>query len=247
MIVISAGMRKAGSAWYYTLTNDLLVAAGHPDVREFAPHFPVRSYVGDSKIKCGRLDVPTLVRLSLAHALGHTYPVKTHSGPTRALSLFHALGTVRCTYVYRDPRDVVISILDHAVEARAAGVAIDLARLQTIGESIDLVKRELERCDVWLRQPSVHHVRYEHLVVDTEHELERLSAFLRLEIAPATLREIAARYERATYAEAVDRPILNALHLNKGVAGRFREVLSQEELALCNHHFAPYLTRMGYA
>ena len=34
MIVISAGVHKAGSGLYFNLTNDLLIAAGMQDVRE---------------------------------------------------------------------------------------------------------------------------------------------------------------------------------------------------------------------
>ena len=247
MVIVSAGMRKAGSAWYYNLTNDLLQAGGYVDVREVAPHFPVRAYVSDDKIKCGRLDGPTLVRLSIAHYLGYTYPVKTHSRPSRALPLFHTLGAVRCTYISRDPRDVVVSILDHAEHARRAGLSIDLAALQTFQESVDLVVAELDRWEAWAGQRVVHHVRYEDLVANTAHEIDRLDAFLGLEVPVAERRAIAARYERTTYAHGMGEAVTNPIHLNKGVAGRFKEVLDDDEIGLCNSRFAPYLTRMGYA
>ena len=34
--------------------------------------------------------------------------------------------------------------------------------------------------------------------------------------------------------------------LNKGVVGRYREVMSPQEQALCRVHLAPYLEKMGY-
>ena len=31
MIILSTGMPRAGSGWYYNLTNDLIIAAGYQD------------------------------------------------------------------------------------------------------------------------------------------------------------------------------------------------------------------------
>ena len=43
MIIISAGMRKAGSGLYFNLTNDLLVAANMQDVRELKTKYELES------------------------------------------------------------------------------------------------------------------------------------------------------------------------------------------------------------
>ena len=105
MIVLSVGMRKSGSGWYFNMTNDLLQAAGGRDARQMKNRRWLRSIVQGNNCTIGRLKLSKLVRLALPHRAGHPFAVKTHSGPAPSLRAFTATGLAKVTYLYRDPRE----------------------------------------------------------------------------------------------------------------------------------------------
>lgn len=246
MIVISAGMRKAGTAWLYNMTNDLLVAAGFTDVRAQSLGFPMRALDRGDKCKTPRLDAAAAFRMGWAQRKGLTFPVKTHDAPGRAVRWMLRRDLLRATYVYRDPRDVIVSVLDHATASRKRAFKIDLDDIQDLPDALALVQRELARWEVWMRCPEALAIRYEDLVSDTVKELKRMVHHLNLAVPEGTCETVAARYQRKNYAKKTEKKIINSIHLNKGVPGRFRTAFSPEERARCEHQMRPYLTRMGY-
>ncbi|MDX1546896.1 MAG: sulfotransferase domain-containing protein [Rhodothermales bacterium] len=246
MVVLSVGMRKSGTGWYFNMTNALLQAAGRQDIHTYREHPALRGVIKGRK-KVAPLSTVKLARMVWAARGGNSFVVKTHAGPSRSLPLFTRLGLVKTTYLYRDPRDVVLSALDHAEAARAAGADIDLRRLTSLDDSLAMVQHELDRWEQWMRLPQVLKVRYEDLSRDTLAELRRLDAFLGLGLPETTLAAVAARYDKRAYGQGrAQRIIGDPLHLNKGVAGRFREEMSAEARAVCDQRLGPYLEKMGY-
>lgn len=248
MVVLSVGMRKSGSGWLFNLTNDLLISSGYDDIRRIKEMPLLRPILKKgANVSLGRPTPVRLARLVVAHTRGYTFAVKSHAAPTPGLRLCTALGVVRPTYIYRDPRDVVLSALDHARVRRESGARIDLASLYTLEDSLQMVQRELTRWERWMRFPSVHVVRYEDLVADTPGEVRRLAGYLGLDLPAETLDAVVRRYDKATYAAAQDQGIDRKLHLNKGIPGRFEDEMDAEQRALCERRLGPYLERMGYA
>lgn len=247
MVVLSVGMRKSGSGWYFNMTNDLLQAAGGRDARQMQNRRWLHGLVRGNNCTIGRLKLSKLVRLTLPHRAGHPFAVKTHSGPAPSLRLFTATGLAKVTYLYRDPRDVVLSALEHGQAAREAGVRTDLVHLKSLDDSMAMVKRELARWEGWMQYPHVLNVRYEDLVADAAAELRRLAAFLSLDVPDETIETIVRRYQKEEYVKTIKEPIIrNPLHLNRGIPGRFREEMSPEARALCERHLGAYLQKMGY-
>jgi hypothetical protein len=248
MIVLSAGMPKAGSGWYFNLTNDLLIAAGHRDVREIRQEFHLQSILRHHNCNIGAPNRWKLLRTIVPHLLGHSYTVKTHGRPTSTLHLLLYTNVVRTTYIHRDPRDVVISAFEHGEKLRERGETHTFAKYTSIKASISIVANEyLATSDAWTTcsqaMPSrVLITRYEDLVANTLDELNRLADFLALCAPPDSLHKIADTYQ------SVDgRADGEALHFNKGTVGRFRSLMTPEELELSRLRFGSYLRRMGYA
>lgn len=242
MIVVSASLKKSGSGWYFNLTNDLLVAAGHDDVRALRDRYGLGGVLLEDNCRINP-NALNLARVFVPHLRGHTFVVKTHAGPTPSLRLLLAAGAARATYIYRDPRDVVLSALDHGARVRKEGRANVLAALHTVEEAVPYVHTLLRDWEAWAGSPGTLLVRYEDLKADPLAELRRLADFLKLDVAEAVLADVAAPYQQP----AEDATTKDRLHFNKGVAGRFREAMSADELALCRRHFGPYLEQMGYA
>jgi hypothetical protein len=155
-----------------------------------------------------------------------------------------SLGIVKATYIYRDPRDVVISAFEHGQRIRDKGESHTFAEWNSIEASIFNVKSLLTTWDEWMGCSQVLTVRYEDLWADPVHELERLVGFLSFDdhTSSKDLVRIASTYQQ----DQLDASQMSYLHFNKGAIGRFREVMSQRELDLCMKHFASYLQKMGY-
>lgn len=241
MIVLSVGMPKAGSGWYFNLTNDLLVAAGQSDVREVRQRFRLGRVL---KYDNCNMDPPRPGKWLLLMApvlAGHTFVVKSHREPRGATRALMTAGALGATYIYRDPRDVLVSAMEHGTRGRARGATDAFAKLENVDRAIEALVQWLDVAEAWLARDDVLHVRYEDLKLDPEREAERLKRHLGLEVNGKETARILQRYSSAN-PEAADR-----LHFNKGVAGRFREVLSDHEVDQLRDRVGPRVEALGYS
>ena len=247
MIVLSAGMEKSGTGWYFNLTNDLLVAAGHQDIRVVREKFRLHGILKYYNCNMQQPAFRKFARLLIPHILGNTFVVKTHGSPSsKALRYLMSVRVLKASYIYRDPRDVVISAFEHGEKIRASGQIFSFGKLDSVEASILRVRKLLKIWDEWERCSHMFVnnmllVKYEDLVTNPLKELRRLADFLGIDVSPKILLEIEKRY-------IVDsaRVDLKGLHFNKGVTGRFRHLMNQKEQYLCREHFGSYLQKMGY-
>jgi hypothetical protein len=243
MIVLSAGMQKSGTDWYYNMTNDLLVTAGYEDARAIRQKYRLESVLKHSNCQLANAHPVTLLRLMVPHFTGQSFVVKTHSRPSTYVRRLMRLGVMRATYIYRDPRDVVLSALDHGEKIRQQGERHTFAHLEAVEDSILYVKGLLKIWDDWMQTDHTLFVRYEDLKANPFHELHRLAEHLRLRVTEAQVHAITDRYHSD---RLDDEDVKGSLHFNKAVTGRYKTHMSEYDLALCNEHFGSYLMQMGY-
>ena len=139
-------------------------------------------------------------------------------------------------HLYRDPRDVVASMLKMEW---ARGSTRDFARdWRTILAEHRRYERELP--------PSVYTgVRYETLLDHPEEELRRLCAFLGETFEPAMLdfqKQAEANFAKGLppWQQQTKKP------LNKEAVGRFLEQLTHRQIAQIERLCGPLMTRLGY-
>ena len=243
MIVISAGMQKAGSGLYFNLTNDLLVAAGMRDVREIKEKHGLEDLLKHYNCNIGSLTENNLNPLLPIHESGNSFVIKTHSGPTAFLKKLVKKGIAVVTCIYRDPRDVVLSAMDHGKKIRNEGENHSFASCTTTADTVPQVKDWLDTGIMdWLKLKGALFVKYEDLIQNPVAELERLCEFLNIDCANIDLQSLYAKYSSGK----LDDFRKNVLHFNVGKAGRFRTAMPVEDQALCNRHFSKYLKKLGY-
>ena len=121
MIVLSAGMQKSGTAWFFNITNDMLIAAGFDDVRKIREQFGLQSILLYHNCNIEDLAAKKMSRVIIPHNQGHTFVVKTHSGPSPSLLSLISENIIKAAYIYRDPRDVVLSVMDHGQNQKQRG------------------------------------------------------------------------------------------------------------------------------
>jgi hypothetical protein len=245
MIVVSASMKKAGSGWYFNLTNDLLVAASNEDVRSIRDRYGLNGLLKGGNCQVDFTHAHLVPRLLLPYLRGQSFTIKTHGRPRRPLQSLIRLGLMKATYIYRDPRDVALSMLDHGRELRAEGNHANvLAGIETLDDALSYIQTSaIDVWSKWMEIDGVLMVRYVDLLTDTAGELRRLSDYLGLDVPQSTLLELTAKYDRRSR----DRGHDENLHFNAGIAARYRQKLDSDERRLCRERLDPELTQMGYS
>ena len=255
MIVLSAGMQKSGTGWYWNMTNELLMAAGHPDAREIREKHQLQSVLTKPNCNVPKLRDKAIMALDRVGQNGITFVVKTHRRPSKLVRKLITQGRFKATYIYRDLRDVIVSALDRGRVMRETGQLHgrhfyigpqkSFAKYHTVRGAILWVRfRLLPVWKAWAHCDGVLLTRYEDLHADTQGQLRRLAEYLDLDVSEKQIEAIAAAYDRSRLKADISRA--GRLHLNKGVTGRFKEVLSQEQQELCRKRLGRYLQMMGY-
>ena len=251
MIVISAGMQKAGTGWYFNMTNDLLVAAGHRDAREVRDQYNLHSILVKKNVALSRLDRSTLKKLErVSQQEGRMFAVKTHRGPSASLRRLMEQGSFAATYIYRDVRDVIVSALERGKVMREKGLDRryfgigpyrSFGRLYTVeGATLWGRWQLIPRWRAWTKCNGVLVTRYEDLLANTFAEAKRLSEFLKLNLDEDSVWKVCEKYDRNNAAQG------GRLHFNQGIIGRHHDQLSPRHQELCQRRLGPFLKQMGY-
>ena len=113
MIILSVGMPRAGSGWHYNLVHDLMKTTGCADTREIREKYRLQSILTEVNCNIGVLSARRLGMVAIPALMGNTFVIKAHAGPTTTSRFLQSLGLLRITYIYRDPRDAMLSAFEY--------------------------------------------------------------------------------------------------------------------------------------
>jgi hypothetical protein len=241
MIVLSVGMPRAGSGWHYNLIHDLMMTTGCAEAHEIRRRFHLESILTEVNCNIGVLSARRLAMVALPALLGNTFVIKAHAGPTAASRLLSTLGLLRITYIYRDPRDAMLSAFDYGQRALTKGHPNAFSHLADFDQSLVFITEYVRIWEKWTQEKRVLIARYEDLLTNYEAESARLVNYLSLDGSRPDVREVIERY-RPEKAEGQQ-----GTHFFKGKIGRFREAYSAEQQKLLAEKFQALLPKMGYA
>jgi hypothetical protein len=240
MIVLSVGMPRAGSGWHYNLVHDLMKTTGAADAREIRKRYRLEGILTEVNCNIGVLSARRLALVTLPALVGNTFVIKAHAGPTFASRLLQRLGLLRITYIYRDPRDAMLSAYDYGQRALKKGHPNAFSHLTDFQKSVDFIMDYVRIWERWMKEKGVLIARYEDLLMDYDKEVERLVEFLKLRGNNPEVQKVMDAY-RPGAAEGQQ-----GLHFYKGKIGRFRDSYTAKEQAILKLKLAAYLQRMGY-
>ncbi len=239
MIVLSVGMPRAGSGWHYNLINDLMKTTGCADARDIRERYRLQNILTEVNCNIGVLSARRLGMVTLP-GLVNTFVIKAHAGPTNTSRLLSTLGLLRITYIYRDPRDAMLSAYDFGQRALTKGRPNAFSHLDSFEKSVDFMMEYVRIWEKWINEKNVLVARYEDLLTNYDEESIKLAEFLKLDRSRSEVQKVIEGY-RPGAAEGQQ-----GLHFYKGRIGRFRESYNEEQKSVLKTKLSAYLARMGY-
>lgn len=210
LIYISYGMTKCGSTLAFKLTKSILDQAGF--VQPAISSSTMISYVA-------KLDRSHLESIEQeARSLGYPIVLKTHAPPTRDVKAWAAQGRILGHCVYRDLREMALSLMDHGTRSRSKGKTT-FSEIEDFDSALRTIRLQIPIFLEWVRLPGFIPLYYNNIAFDTYVTISQLCKQLALDVDPHKVEQVAKR-KRGT-------------QFNKGVPGRFREMsLEDSELIL---------------
>jgi hypothetical protein len=206
LIYISYGMTKSGSTLAFELTKAILDLHGFAQIRlsrDAIPTDVVENFV--PRLSGAQLE-------AIAHevaALGYPIVLKTHQPPSPEVIAWVEEGLIQGHCVYRDLREIALSMMDHGTRARGKGDRA-FAKIMSVDDALKGIRRQVPFFRQWAQLPGFMPLYYDDVAFETQATVRRLCAQLALEADPAQVERI-AKTERFT-------------QYNKAVPGRAREM-----------------------
>ena len=240
MIVLSVGMPRAGSGWHYNLIHDLMKTTGCADAQDIRKKYGLQKILTEVNCNIGVLSTRRLAMVTVPAMMGNTFVIKAHAGPSSASRLLSSLSILCVTYIYRDPRDAMLSAFDYGQRALAKGRPNAFSHLSDFEKSVDFMMEYVRIWERWMSEKNVLIARYEDLLMNYEVESAKLVDYLKLDATKPEVRAVIEQY----------RPGANdgqqGLHFYKGKIGRFRDAYTSKQQDVLLEKLSPYLERMGY-
>jgi len=243
MLVVSAGMQKSGSAYIYNVINDIMEAAGNSDARQIKSRYKL-DHVMKQYNNSIALSYSNLLRLASIARREGSFAVKTHQRPNVLLRLMLALGQVKVIYVYRDPRDVMLSAMDHGKRIIERGEKHGFAQMTDFDSALNNVRRWCIVGRSYWRLRGAISVSYEQLMHHPLDVVGRLMDYLGLKVDAVVVKAILDRYSRD---HVSDPDLRSALHLNKAETDRYVREMTGEQTKRVNAELGWFIEEAGYS
>ena len=232
MIILSNSIPKSGSTLLANYQQDMLsrskVRSGQATLKS------------DYKVRF--IKTPTksiLLNLFRINLLNGSIVVKCHWAFSKILNFYCRFLDVRMTMTYRDPRDMILSMIDHGNRTRnGKDPSGAFADCNNIIDLIPLTVKLMEQLQTWQSKEYIHCIKYEDLMTDQFNVLKEMNTLFRWNLGDDSLREIIELREKSK----------NTSHnFNKGTTERWKKEMNEVEKSACLEAFKPYLNRLNYS
>lgn len=240
-LIVSAGMPRAGSGWYYNLVHDLVVASGGQNSRSIREKYQLQYFLTEVNCNISTLKPIRLIPVMFPTFLGNKFVVKTHAGPTSFSRWSLDKNWVKTIYIFRDPRAAMLSAFEYGQKGLENNRPNAFSHLDTLDAAAKFIDFYIDIWEAWLKIEGVMIVRYEDFVADYRAECERLADYLGLDIEQGEAEKVLEKYRPGQ-----GDPMQFGTHFSQGEPERFRRIFSPTQLEYFTKMFTPRLQRMGY-
>ncbi|MCK4489933.1 MAG: sulfotransferase domain-containing protein [Anaerolineales bacterium] len=241
-MVLSVGMPRAGSGWYYNLTQDLVVASGGLVAVKIRAKYPLKRLLTKVNCNMGTLSFYRLIPVILPLIIERPYVIKLHAERRPLADLLITLGVIRSTYIYRDPRDALLSAYENGQRMSQKGLENAFTPLTTIEKSINFIESYVKIARGWLSSKHTLAVKYEDFKSNYDHEVSKLITFLEIDQTENKIKEVVDSYRPEQKGQN-----RQGLHFVKGKVGRYKDSFTDSQLEQCDRLFGDFLQEYGYS
>jgi hypothetical protein len=153
------------------------------------------------------------------------------------------LRLMRAVYIYRDPRDVALSLFEHGEWIRREGIpsSTRFDSLTSIDMAIEVANYYVHLWEKWVASKRALVIRYEDLINDPSNTMKKVCAHLSIVVPEIVLGSVVRRYNKENRANWQQD-----LHFNVGKIGRWKDQFSPTQKKMAQELFKDFLPRMGY-
>lgn len=149
---------------------------------------------------------------------------------------------IKVVYVYRDPRDILISAIDHGKRSLESGENSPFEEFVEFEDALLFVKKRINIFKTYYGNRNVLMVRYEDLVFNESNTTKRICKYLKINLSEEKIISVLSKYDSNN--PDFDREIIN---FNKGEIGRYKRVLTKNQLNQINQEIGKGIKFMGYS
>jgi len=240
-MILSVGMPRAGSGWYYNLTQDLVIAAGGVDAKIIRSRYGLKGLLTEVNCNLGTLSFYRLIPALTPLIFESEYVIKLHAGRRPLADWFIKTGLIKPTFIFRDPRDALLSAYEYGQRMSSQGLTNAFTPLKTLEDAIKFMDFYVRVARDWITYPGTLVVKYENLKGDYERETSRLVDFLGIDSGDNKIKGIIDQYRPDQKPKKIQ-----GLHFVKGKIGRHQDAFNSSQLAMCEHLFGDFLIEHGY-
>jgi hypothetical protein len=219
-----------------------MLANGAQDARQIRQRYRLQGILTEVNCNIGALTPRRITAVMLPSLLGNTFVIKAHAALTPYARFMIQRELIRPSYIYRDPRDAMLSVMENGQRALQRGQPNAFSPFAEFEAALHFMVEYLHIWESWMGCRQVLLVQYEDLLLDYETETGKLLEFLALDRNQPQIQALIEKYrpEKA-------QPDQKGIHFSHGKIGRFRQKMSPEQQALMADRLGAYLVRMGYA
>lgn len=241
MLILSNSLCKSASTitwWYKTeLINRTTPVNGNSGLIEFVNsgavpgqgifiNDPLTDQSLDRLIEYARQNGPTVV--------------KTHCHMTPYLEQMIREEKIVATYAHRDPRDVILSAIDHRAREIKSGGHVWFSEFSSIEASIPSIRSLCIRAEPWITHPQVHKFLYRDTVADPRRQIHAIANTLKVKISDKHVDQILSVEAERKSGKA------NWMQFNQAKITRYQTEMTPAQIELCNREIGPWVEKFGY-
>ena len=240
MLILSNAMPKSGSSLLYHYTGEVIAShfssTGHQELLKLIDENKLDGVGGFVRT----IDEETIDLLLKTCASHGPVVVKIHSPLTPFLQKLLKEGVIKATFGHRDPRDVILSAMDHRLRSLRQGKSM-FSAFTSVADSIETIKTSWWRSIIrdWHNSGLVCVFRYVDLITHPKQELRRLYKYLGMAVDDRAIDKIIEREQR------MRKPGRN--QFNQGKLFRYQQEMTPREIELCNAQLGELIKGLGYS
>jgi len=240
MIVLSAGMPKSGSTLLSFYQKNILERALSGNGQERFEQLIREDIISGAGFFVHNFEAPGILDklIELSREIG-PFVVKAHVPVTPEIRERILEKRILATYIHRDPRDVILSAIDHGKrQTRNPALNVFFERFQNVGVSIPLVREYCKTALDWIHSGLCTVFTYHDLIHDPLPLLKSFCSLLSVAPDEGYIKTLVINF-------TVDQ-ISGRRQYNTGKLTRYREEMTPEDIDLCNRELKAELEQLGY-